>query len=81
MSYPISPIPHNLDHLQGMLPYINYQLMDNYNDQFPVYNPFLNQKNIDKNNNQTEVKTKIKMNQHQKKKLKKKKKKIIILIY
>ena len=54
MSNPISPIPHNLDHLQGMLPYINYQLMDNYNDQFPVYNPFLNQKNIDKNNNQTE---------------------------
>ena len=40
----ISSFPQNLDYFQGMLPYMNYQLMDNYNDQFPIYNPFFNKK-------------------------------------
>ena len=50
----ISSFPQNLDYFQGMLPYMNYQLMDNYNEQFPIYNPYFNKKNIAENTNQTE---------------------------
>ena len=50
----ISSFPQNLDYFQGMLPYMNYQLMDNYNEQFPIYNPYFNKKNVAENTNQTE---------------------------
>ena len=54
MPHPPYPISKNFDYFQGMLPYMNYQLTDNYNEQYKIFNPYFEQKN-----NETNIKNEI----------------------